>query len=297
MPRTHWSRCLPRPTNSGLVRHAPGYTIAPEWFTRAIPDFDLWAIYSGTAEWKVDDKPWEPLHRGSCLWLRPGHQIAFRVTGNQWLEMGYTHFDLEPPGGGRALPPGQVISEPLRTDTADPHLFEFGIRRLFYLERREAETPKQRRLLEEQSSQLLRVLLSEYALQAAQPAEPPPSGLAAHHLQVASAAKTWIGQHPDWEGSVADLARRFGYQTRYFCRIFRQKTGTTPLRAMLLARMDHARRLLATSSMNVGEIAESLGYRSIEYFSRQFAKEIGQPPSLYRQSLQTPGKKSVKKCK
>ena len=47
-------------------------------------------------------------------------------------------------------------------------------------------------------------------------------------------------------------------------------------------RLHHAVRLLETSDMNVGEIAEHLGYSAVSNFSRAFSKAKGTSPSNWR---------------
>lgn len=285
-----WSQCPAAAGTCGLASHAPGYAIPSEWFDRAIPDFDLWVIFEGSAELRVNRSSWQSLQRGSCLWFRPGQSYEFRVTGHRRLEMGFTHFHFTTPRG-RILRPQEVAVEPLRAEASDPYLFEFGIRRLLYLTHRQKEG-EEAALIAQQISHLLHLLLSEYALQCKQGGQPVAPGLAAHHLQVATAASVWIRQHPDWTGTLADLASRFGYNERYFTRIFRQQMGETPRQALTRAKIDHARQLLTSSAMNIGEIAESLGYSSLYYFSRHFAKEVGIAPSIYRDRVANMSKRT-----
>ena len=247
-------------------------------------DFDLWVIFKGSAELRINDGEWSPMERGSCCWLTPQARYEFRVTGIEKLEMGYVHFDCYN-ASGELVPPANVAVEALRCDATDPHLFEFGIRRLFYLLHRLREANRlQGKRIESQMSHLLHVLLCEYAFFLAEAPQAAANGLEARHLQMTTAATAWIYQHPDLNCSIEELASRFGYNARYFCRIFAQLTGRTPRQIIIQAKIDHAKQLLGKSAMNISEIAESLGYCNIYYFSRQFRKEVGICPTVYRQS-------------
>jgi len=67
-----------------------------------------------------------------------------------------------------------------------------------------------------------------------------------------------------------------------FTRRFRRAVGSSPGEFMVLARIEQAKLLLTTTSRDVIEIADSLGYSDQYYFSRQFAQRTGYPPVAYR---------------
>lgn len=276
----HWTDAALKAGGCGVSVHAPGYTIASEWF-RSVRDFDLWVMLDGTAEIRIDESDWLPLGPGSCLWLTPTREYEFRVTGDKKLAMTYVHFDFYTPDDQRILP-ANVEVEPTLCHTSDPRFFETGLRRIMLLSYLMREEGGERAgLVERQMSHLLRALLYEYALHCRE-GDPLSGGLKARHQGVVARAVSWIHEHPEANHTMEELAARFGYNARYFCRIFIAHTGRTPRQMMIQAKIAQARQLLATSAMNVGEIAESLGYTNIYYFSRQFSKETGQSPTEYR---------------
>ena len=55
-----------------------------------------------------------------------------------------------------------------------------------------------------------------------------------------------------------------------------------PARFRSQTRIDAAKNLLATSTMNCKEIASTVGYGSEFYFSRKFKKATGFSPTAYR---------------
>ena len=62
--------------------------------------------------------------------------------------------------------------------------------------------------------------------------------------------------------------------------------GQTPISYFIQLKIEEAKRLICQSSLNFSQIAESLGYSSVHYFSSQFKKETGQTPSEYAASIQ-----------
>ncbi len=62
--------------------------------------------------------------------------------------------------------------------------------------------------------------------------------------------------------------------------------GQTPITYFIQLKIAEAKRLICESSFNFSQIAESLGYNSVHYFSSQFKKETGQTPSEYAASIQ-----------
>ncbi len=81
--------------------------------------------------------------------------------------------------------------------------------------------------------------------------------------------------------SVASLAAHFGYTRGYFHAYFLEATGSTPHRFVQRLRIDHAKVLLATTGLAVGEVAARCGFGDANHFSRLFSAEVGLAPSRY----------------
>lgn len=84
------------------------------------------------------------------------------------------------------------------------------------------------------------------------------------------------------EIEVRECARRFNMSESWLIRCFRERTGMTPQRYLTDIRLNQAKELLISSSLNVGEIAAIVGYENALYFSRVFRKYAGLSPSAYR---------------
>lgn len=84
--------------------------------------------------------------------------------------------------------------------------------------------------------------------------------------------------------SVHDLAQRCGVGVTSFSSRFRQATGVTPHRYLRRARIERSCELLRTTSLTIGEVSESVGFRGQSHFCRAFVTERGLTPSAYRRA-------------
>jgi AraC-like DNA-binding protein len=84
--------------------------------------------------------------------------------------------------------------------------------------------------------------------------------------------------------SVAELASLAGLSPRHFSRRFAQALGVTPHKLIDSRRLTRAKELLLREDMTVAEVAEVLGFDSLQTFSRWFAQRAGTPPSRLRRA-------------
>ena len=82
--------------------------------------------------------------------------------------------------------------------------------------------------------------------------------------------------------TLDELADVCGLNKRYFCRLFRERTGTTAVTYINRLRTYNAGLLLRTTDAPVGEILERCGFSSREYFFRVFREMKGCTPLEYR---------------
>jgi len=82
--------------------------------------------------------------------------------------------------------------------------------------------------------------------------------------------------------SLKELARRAFMSESSFSHVFKDLTGVPPRRYAIQTRIARAKELLETTDLSVKEIAAELGYDDPHYFSRQFRKLAGMPPSVFR---------------
>jgi transcriptional regulator GlxA family with amidase domain len=82
--------------------------------------------------------------------------------------------------------------------------------------------------------------------------------------------------------SHEELAAMTGTSARYLNILFKAHTGYSIKTYLARVRVERACQLLAESTMNVSQIAETLGYADIYFFSKQFKQFKGESPSRYR---------------
>ncbi|THF81648.1 AraC family transcriptional regulator [Cohnella fermenti] len=85
--------------------------------------------------------------------------------------------------------------------------------------------------------------------------------------------------------SMETLSQTFHYSPHYLSRVFRRKYGRSPLSHLVHARMNRAKQLLAETDVSIRDIAESVGYSDMYYFTRLFKKQTGVTPVQYRMRL------------
>ena len=94
----------------------------------------------------------------------------------------------------------------------------------------------------------------------------------------------FIEQRISDEGlKVDDMAQAVNMGRTVFYEKMRSLVGMAPLDFLRKLRMQRASQLISRSTMNVSEIAYSVGFTDPKYFSRCFKKETGMSPREYRE--------------
>jgi AraC-like DNA-binding protein/mannose-6-phosphate isomerase-like protein (cupin superfamily) len=87
------------------------------------------------------------------------------------------------------------------------------------------------------------------------------------------------------ETSLTEMAEKFGYSTGYLCRLIKKVTGQNYSELVQRIRLERACELLENSDIEVGEIAEEIGFADTSNFHRAFRKFYGTTPARYRKDL------------
>lgn len=80
------------------------------------------------------------------------------------------------------------------------------------------------------------------------------------------------------------IAPLFGYNSSYLGRLFTRKLNVNFNAYLDQVRIAEAKKLLDDHSLKVYEIAERVGYKSVDYFHRKFKKYEGTSPAEYRKN-------------
>ncbi len=87
----------------------------------------------------------------------------------------------------------------------------------------------------------------------------------------------------DWK--LDDLLSIAHMSRSNLMRIFRKATGQTPIEYLVRLRIQRAMEMLRNTDLSITEIAMEVGFNDSNYFTRQFQKANGCPPSQYRKAL------------
>ncbi|MTH77106.1 helix-turn-helix transcriptional regulator [Paracoccus aestuariivivens] len=95
-------------------------------------------------------------------------------------------------------------------------------------------------------------------------------------------AKEMLMSGEDEKVSIAHIAEALNLSRHGFFRAFRDSTGVTPYQWLLNQRIDHARRLLATTDLTLVEVALTCGFSDQSHFTRVFGRIEGMSPGRWR---------------
>lgn len=89
------------------------------------------------------------------------------------------------------------------------------------------------------------------------------------------------------EISLNVIAKASGLTPSYFSALFKKETGETLSNYIIRYRLDIAKHLLRETGLSISEIAGSVGYPDIKYFSRLFKKYMNITPTEFRKLTYT----------
>ncbi len=82
--------------------------------------------------------------------------------------------------------------------------------------------------------------------------------------------------------SVKEAAEKSSVSEVYFRRLFKEKYGVSPKKHIINLRIRRATSLMESGYHSLSEIAVMCGFNDYKYFSTEFRKITGVPPSKYR---------------
>lgn len=91
----------------------------------------------------------------------------------------------------------------------------------------------------------------------------------------------YIQQHFTEPVTLDSLSQVFGVSKQYIARLFRRHLQMTATQYIQEIKLEHSRKMLKYSTMNVGEIADYLGIGSSYYFCRLFKRRYALTPTQY----------------
>jgi AraC-like DNA-binding protein len=201
--------------------------------------------------------------KGDVLWYPAGAPHSERAVGRETFETLFVSFSPSPstrrgPVSGAA--PLMVFDRDGRIEQQMRWIFD-----LFPMKTQEERTI---------ANFLMHTAFFEHRRLAASPAS----------SDIVLRIKRYIRAHIADRLTLGDLADDAGLSRFYFSRIFREKTGVTPMDYVRRLRVEAAQALILRTPLPLKAIAAQVGFCDEYHFSRVFRKETGQPPGALRRA-------------
>ena len=97
----------------------------------------------------------------------------------------------------------------------------------------------------------------------------------------------YIDSHYASPITLTALCDMFHINTSYLCKAFRSKKQSSFVGYLNHVRINHVKRLLASSSLSVDNIAEITGFNNANYLVRVFKKTTGKTTGEYRKQFKS----------
>jgi AraC family transcriptional regulator len=94
----------------------------------------------------------------------------------------------------------------------------------------------------------------------------------------------YIHTYLDRNLTLTDIANTTGISKYYFCRLFKQATGSSVYQYLLQQRVLRAKELLRQQCLPIAEIALQCGFANQTHFTKIFRRLIGITPKTYREN-------------
>ena len=262
---------------------------------RVIFDYEIIFLYSGEIDLTLEGKHYQVLP-GDFIILRPMQRHTLRSVGSELVHQSYIHFDLQEDELSsdiyvsykdyKAIPPSDYrlfredILEEICPDIPPVLRFKNYKRMRNILMAIIHEKEKRMVYSDMQANglflQLFSLLLREISLDNEDSND-------VGYEDIAWKAQKYLNDNLNQSISLDKLAEQIHVSKYYLSHRFRQAFGVSPIQYHLDSRLEHAKYLLGTTKLPIGEIAEQVGFPNIYSFSRAFKKKEKVSPSVYRQ--------------
>ena len=95
----------------------------------------------------------------------------------------------------------------------------------------------------------------------------------------------YMNKNLDKALTLKDMAEQFFVSTSTIQKLFYRFAGCAPMQYFLELKLNRAKEMLCTTSLNYTQISQMLGFSSASYFSNFFKKRTGLSPSEYAASF------------
>lgn len=107
----------------------------------------------------------------------------------------------------------------------------------------------------------------------------------AHGDELVYKAQSTIEKHYDCVTTVDEILKELPSSRRNLLRRFKSVTGYTPIEYLQKTRTEAAKKMLEETNKTISEIMFATGYCDMKSFRKLFYKNVGMPPSAYREKF------------
>lgn len=255
----------------------------------------LWFIWKGKGAMSTPAGEFA-LRPGTCVWMRPRVEYAYRWDPNDPLGDDFVAFEMRDARDRLILAPPRITDSashrtvlPEVFSPPDPELVGAVLRRLIQLVLQwQGKTTMAHLPATGPVATVAAGLLGSLVTDLLTIPWPAAGAVAGFQRDVVHEVATRLLTTPTDLHRCQTLARQAGYSQAHFRRLFKRVTGQNLKQFALQATRGHAERLLANPALSVTQVADQLGYPSIYAFSAQFKKLTGLSPVQWRASGLTP---------
>lgn len=112
-------------------------------------------------------------------------------------------------------------------------------------------------------------------------------GFAESSLQRIARAVAWLRENFSQPMKVEELAELVHMSPSSFHEHFKSVTGMSPLQYQKVLRLQEARRLMLSATLDAGSVSQRVGYLSASQFSREYSRLFGSAPTKDIASLRS----------
>lgn len=95
-------------------------------------------------------------------------------------------------------------------------------------------------------------------------------------------AAAFVAGHLGEPLTLADIAAAACISRFHFARLFRARTGYSPMAYVMRLRLERAREMLARDEGCIADTAAALGFYDQSHFTRTFRRAHGIPPRVFK---------------
>ncbi|QDQ02134.1 ABC transporter substrate-binding protein [Lysinibacillus fusiformis] len=108
--------------------------------------------------------------------------------------------------------------------------------------------------------------------------------------KVSAQIKAYLEENYVQPLTLESIGKALSYSPSHLSIQFKQQIGCSPIEYLIQLRIDKATLLLVKTDASLREIAMSVGYNDVYYFSRLFKKRVGVSPTQFRHREQASGR-------